>query len=202
MKDLVLFPEKSFFKKGLYVDLTVFFFILIAGVLVISLASLSPEVHFFVVLEIFLFLWVLVLIVVSIVVLPLFYLWVKSLQYIIGNERIIIKKGFITKIEQNIPFKSVTDFMLQRTIFDRILGIGSIRVQTAGQNMNSVSGFEGILHGIKDYDSILAELRLRIETVMKAVDTGAHDNKEIDVRHEILNELKKIREHMEKENRR
>ena len=38
----------------------------------------------------------------------------------------------LTKKEQNIPYRSITDFVLKRGPFDRYLGIGTIQVQTAG----------------------------------------------------------------------
>ena len=73
---------------------------------------------------------------------PLIYLWIKNLSYFIHDDRITIQSGIITKKEQNIPYRSITDFVLVRGPFDRILGIGSIKIQTAGQSTSATAATE------------------------------------------------------------
>ncbi|MCK5329951.1 MAG: PH domain-containing protein, partial [Candidatus Marinimicrobia bacterium] len=71
-----------------------------------------------------------------IIAVPIVLLWIRNLSYRIEEDRITIFKGILTKVQQNIPYRAVTDFALKRTLFDRMLGIGSICIQTAGQTQN------------------------------------------------------------------
>ena len=116
----------------------------------------APVILWIVVGAVMAFLWA--------VVFPLVLLWVKSLEYLIYSDRITIHKGFLTKSQQNIPFRAVTDFVLKRTIYDRLLGIGSIQIQTAGQ-AQTATGYEGSLTGILEYEALQEELRSRVKNL-------------------------------------
>ena len=87
-------------------------------------------------------------------------LWINNLSYIIKDSSITIYKGIFTKIEQNIPDNKVTDFVLYRDLFDRFLGMGSIKVQTAGAS--GQAGYEGVLSGILDYEEVHKNLRNKL----------------------------------------
>lgn len=123
---------------------------------------------------------------------PIMILWIKNLSYFIEADKIVIKKGILTKIKQNIPFRMITDFMLERTLYDRWLGIGSIKIQTAGQTQNA-TGYEGKLAGLTNWDELheklrsdLSEARSSTKEISKSpkLDEGALES--------ILIELKKI----------
>ena len=118
-------------------------------------------------------------------------LWINNLSYIIKDSSITIYKGIFTKIEQNIPDNKVTDFVLYRDLFDRFLGIGSIKVQTAGAS--GQSGFEGVLYGILDYEEVHANLREKLvstQTSNESVKSTNVSNETVLV--DILSELKDI----------
>ena len=132
---------------------------------------------------------------------PIIHLWTKNLTYIVRDDRVTIQSGILTKKEQNIPYRSITDFVLKRGPFDRLLGIGTIQIQTAGQS-TTATGYEGCLSGIMDYDSIHGDLRDKLKslhpisestTTSEPVQIG-NDN----VLNQILNELKEIRKNTEK----
>ena len=57
----------------------------------------------------------------------------------------------MTKIQQNIPYRAITDYILHRSIYDRMLGLASIRIQTAGQ-IQTPTGYEGNLAGLPNWD--------------------------------------------------
>jgi putative membrane protein len=147
------------------------------------------------------YLWIVVLITILlmwIISAPIMILWIKNLSYFIEEDKIVIKKGILTKIKQNIPFRMVTDFMLERTLYDRWLGIGSIKIQTAGQTQNA-TGYEGKLAGLINWDELheklrsdLTEARSSTKEISKSpkVNEGALEN--------ILIELKKISSILEK----
>ena len=132
---------------------------------------------------------------------PLIYLWIKNLSYFIHDDRITIQSGIITKKEQNIPYRSITDFVLERGPFDRILGIGAIKIQTAGQS-TSATGYEGSLSGLLDYEPIHTDLREKLKSlhpISESITTSESVKQSDDsVLVQILEELKEIRRNTEK----
>ncbi len=132
---------------------------------------------------------------------PIIHLWTKNLTYIVQNDRITILSGILTKKEQNIPYRSITDFVLKRGPFDRYLKIGTIQVQTAGQSQTA-SGYEGCLSGILDYNSVHGDLRDKLKS-LHPVSESTTTSEPINLNNEnvltqILEELKKIRKNTEK----
>lgn len=119
---------------------------------------------------------------------PILVLWHRNLSYAIEPQRIVIRKGILTRIQQNISFSMVTDFRLQRSLYDRALGIGSIQVQTAGQGVTG-TGYEGKLAGLEDWEQLHEELRGKIRgTTVSTDDVGLGD---------ILDEIREIRRILE-----
>lgn len=51
-----------------------------------------------------------------------------SLQYVITNQRIIVKRGFFYIRTDNIPVTSVDDIRVYQTLWDKILGSGTVLV--------------------------------------------------------------------------
>ena len=132
---------------------------------------------------------------------PIIHLWIKNLTYIVRNDRVTILSGILTKKEQNIPYRSITDFVLKRGPFDRYLKIGTIQVQTAGQSQTA-SGYEGCLSGILDYNSVHGDLRDKLKS-LHPVSESTTTSEPINLSNEnvltqILEELKKIRKNTEK----
>ncbi len=129
---------------------------------------------------------------------PIMILWIKNLSYIIEADKIVINKGILTKIKQNIPFRMITDFMLERTLYDRWLGIGSIKIQTAGQSQNQ-TGYEGKLSGLINWDELHEKLRTDLSESRSPV-TEKINSPEVNEGNlkNILIELKKIRNILEK----
>lgn len=119
---------------------------------------------------------------------PIIVLWHKNLDYEIERRRIVIRKGILTRTQQNIPLDMVTDFRLQRSLYDRALGIGSIQIQTAGQGV-SATGYEGKLAGLEDWRDLHEDLRGRIRgSGALRSDIGLGD---------ILDEMREIRRVLE-----
>ena len=132
---------------------------------------------------------------------PIIHLWTKNLTYIVRDDRITILSGILTKKEQNIPYRSITDFVLKRGPFDRYLKIGTIQVQTAGQSQTA-TGYEGCLSGILDYNSVHGDLRDKLKS-LHPVSESTTTSEPINLSNEnvltqILEELKKIRKNTEK----
>lgn len=136
-----------------------------------------------------------------IITIPVAILWVKHLSYQIKDDRIIIHKGILARIQQNIPFRAITDFMLYRSLYDRFLGTGVIRVQTAGQSANA-TGYEGQLSGLIDWESLHVELKNRLKKIHGGTSpttvAGGGNDSEVSAIEKMLVELRKIRELLEK----
>ncbi len=132
---------------------------------------------------------------------PIVALWIRNLTYIIEEDRITIHKGILTKIQQNIPYRAITDFMLHRSLYDRFLGIGAIRIQTAGQSQ-TMTGYEGQLAGLLKWDDLLQQLREKVRKlhpVAEAVTVAEPATQQIseDRLQQILLELQSIRKMLE-----
>lgn len=126
--------------------------------------------------------------------LPLRFWYINNLKYNISSERITIYKGILSKIEINIPFKMITDFKLIRSPFDRIFGIASILAQTAGAGSQIP---EGMMKGIKDYETLFEGLKQRLADYESRRDIPEGTEREKDIS-DLYEELVKIRELLEK----
>ena len=136
------------------------------------------------------------------VIIILFFekLRIDNLSYIIKDRRVTIFKGIFTKVEKDIPYTKVTDFVLHRTLLDRYLGIGSVLIQTAGQSQ-SPTGYEGNLDGLLDFTDIHQQLKSKLlEAEGGAGPTKvANETSSINtILQEILNELKHINSNLKK----
>lgn len=132
---------------------------------------------------------------------PIITLWIKNLAYYIEDDRITIFKGILTKQQQNIPYRAITDFILHRSLYDRFLSIGSIRIQTAGQS-RTATGYEGQLSGLVSWEDLHQQLRSKLKilhpiaeatAVAESVSVLSSDDK----LQQILEELKAIRKVLE-----
>ncbi len=80
---------------------------------------------------------------------PLYY---RSISYELRDDEIVVHKGIITRSVKVVPYRTVTNLHLSRGPVDRVLGIGTLRVETAGYSGQSAA--EARLVGLKDYDFV------------------------------------------------
>jgi len=192
-------PDKKLFTKTVWVLLTVSAFIL-AGVsivhTIIYIADGDPNAP-----KVIWIIAVIAILVMWLIVYPIAILWIRNLSYLIREDRITIHKGILTKTHQNIPYRSVTDFILQRSLYDRFLGIGSIRIQTAGQSQ-SATGYEGNMAGLVEYEKLHNQLREKLRMlhpVSESLTTSEPVEKSVEqILEQMLHELKAIRKNTEK----
>ncbi len=191
-------PDKKLITKSWLTLITISIVIVLFACLLHIIPTLDSDVNFS---QFSFYLWRIVFIAIIlmwIIAAPIMILWIKNLSYFIEADKIVINKGIITKIKQNIPFRMITDFMLERTLYDRWLGIGSIKIQTAGQSQNP-TGYEGKLSGLINWDELHEKLRSNLTEARSitdknpeppAINESALEN--------ILIELKKISNILEK----
>ena len=193
-------PNKNLFRKQLYVLLTISFFVLIVAVILQITIPLDPRVSADDVVSI---LWPIIfgmIFLLWLIVVPIVKAWIKNLIYYIDEDRITIHKGILSKIKQNVPYRAITDFQLHRSLYDRFLGIASIKVQTAGQSPTA-TGYEAKLSGLTEWDNLFEILRGKVKILYPSSvtpeATGSIEN-EYGLLHKILEELKGIRNALEK----
>ncbi len=76
---------------------------------------------------------------------------------------VYVKKGVLTITRKHVPFRTITNISSRAGPFDRLFGIGSVHIETAGYSGSQQRGPEVKLEGIVFYeevrDFILNELR-------------------------------------------
>ncbi len=192
-------PDKKLVTKSWLILITISIFILIFALILLIIPTLDSDVDFS---QFSKYLWLItcgIILLMWIISIPIVILWIKNLSYIIEADKIVIRKGILTKVRQNIPYRMITDFMLERSLFERWLGIGSIKIQTAGQSQNQ-TGYEGKLSGLANWDNLHEKLRADLsETISPRKESTKSSDENEEPLENILQELKKISTILEKE---
>ena len=192
-------PDRKYLVKGTWILVTISAVValLVAIIhLIIYLANgdlRAAEILWIVSLAAILAMWI--------IAYPILFLWYKNLEYLVYEDRVSIHKGILTKTQQNIPFRAITDFALVRTLYDRYLDIGSIKIQTAGKHISSSSQYEGNLAGLVNYDELHTELREKVKSLHPVAESlitkESGTPSDAHVLAEILKEIKVIRKNTE-----
>lgn len=79
--------------------------------------------------------------------------YVRSFEYQVHGSEIIVRKGLFNVTTKHIPFTNVTNIAIRSGLVDRLLGIGTIEIETAG---GSQSTFEPLvkIEGIRIYEEV------------------------------------------------
>ena len=73
-----------------------------------------------------------VVLVIWLVLLP-FLRW-RTTTYTITDRRLITRSGILNKIGKDLPLNRINEVSYERSLLDRILGCGSLNVQTAAED--------------------------------------------------------------------
>lgn len=155
-------PDKKLITKQWLTLATISLIIIIISILLYILLPLSPQRTADEISEPIIISALSTIAGIWIILVPIIIIYIKKISYAILDDRIIIRKGVLSKIVQNIPFRQITDFKLHRSLYDRFLGIASIKVQTAGQSVSG-TGYEAKLSGLTNWDVLLEMFRKHIE---------------------------------------
>ena len=115
-------------------------------------------------------LWTLVLnliwLIPALIYIPFYF---RSIEFSVKAEtgetmpEVYLKKGVLTITRKHVPFRTITNISSRVGLFDRLFGIGSVHIETAGYSGSQQKGPEAKLEGIVFYeevrDFILNELR-------------------------------------------
>lgn len=83
-----------------------------------------------------------VLIGIPLVVVP-FLRW-RTTHYVITTHRVMVRKGIVNKNGKDITLSKITDVSFSQTLMDRIVGSGTLSIESAGDSPNEA--FEAIPH--------------------------------------------------------
>jgi uncharacterized membrane protein YdbT with pleckstrin-like domain len=125
----------------------------------------------------------------------------KSLSYRLKESEMIVNRGVFSKIEKNVPFRAVTNLAIYRSLFDRLFGIGTIRLHTAGYSGTPLpeENIEGLVNFQEVYDRLIAKIRpLRAMTPKASIEMDEDDD-QYQINLEILQTLKEIKEILREE---
>lgn len=84
-------------------------------------------------------------------------------KYELSNDKLIIKTGFFTQNQDEVRLYRVLDLSLQRSLLQRIFGMGTIRCHSVDKTMKN---FE--IKNIKDSENVKNRLSDLIEEARKA----------------------------------
>ncbi|NPV08753.1 MAG: PH domain-containing protein [Anaerolineae bacterium] len=183
----VVLPDRAYLVK-LYLNTLLIFLVFIFPLV---LLGLIPELGWAYVI-LFLIANALWLVPTSIL-LPLYF---RSIRYELREDEIVVFKGIITRSVKVVPYRTVTNLHLARGPLDRLLGMGTLKVETAGLSGQTAS--EAVLSGLRDYEAVhelvREELR-RYRRISGATTTEGAPEPEIDrALGQLLKEVREIKE--------
>jgi uncharacterized membrane protein YdbT with pleckstrin-like domain len=76
-------------------------------------------------------------------VLPRVVAWATSL-FVITTDRIVHRQGLIAKSSMEIPLEAINDVRFEQSVFERLIGAGSLIIESAGERGRQV--FADIRH--------------------------------------------------------
>lgn len=91
----------------------------------------------------------------------------RSLTYEIQDDEVIVRVGIITKSVKHVPYRTVTNLEVKRDPFDRLLGLGTLKIQTAG--MSGQTGAEESLVGLVNYQEIYETVAVALRRFRSAM---------------------------------
>ena len=86
---------------------------------------------------------------------------VRSLEYKITSTSVTVSSGVINKVLKTVPFKKITNVEIRRGMYDRLTGLATIRIHTAGYSGTTTA--EGIIEGIEEYEKVYEQILKKID---------------------------------------
>jgi len=180
MADGVFRPDPLLQKKMVWTVLLVF----LLGCCPFLLLGLIPE------LGLTYAIWFLVgnavWVVLALLLIPPYY---RSVSYELRDLDLVERKGIITRSENLVPYRMITNIRVRRGPLDRILGLGTLQVHTAGYSQSTEA--EASLVGLNDYQQRREELLARVRQVEgSALSAPDQEERAIDLLREIRDALR------------
>ncbi|MHA2028994.1 MAG: PH domain-containing protein [Candidatus Kariarchaeaceae archaeon] len=87
------------------------------------------------------------LVVINAIAVPFAIYYYRAISFEIVEDEVHVNRGIITKTRKIVPYRTITNIEIKRGPFDRVFGIGTIELQTAGFSSNKM-GPEERLDGL------------------------------------------------------
>jgi len=87
-----------------------------------------------------------------------------SFTYELSIEEVIIREGVLTRNTAVIPYARIQNINTNRTVFERLIGLATLQIETAGTNPGAS---EGILPGVAKKDELISEILGHVEKAKK-----------------------------------
>ena len=78
-------------------------------------------------------------------------------QFVLTNERLVMRKGIVARSGVEIPLEVINDVIFSQTVFERLLGFGDLIIESAGEmgqsrfsNIPNPDGFQGELYRARE----------------------------------------------------
>jgi uncharacterized membrane protein YdbT with pleckstrin-like domain len=85
-----------------------------------------------------------------------------NFTYEIGSKELIVREGVLTRKTTVIPFGRIQDITSERTIADRMLGLATLEIETAGSSKLASSM---MIPGIANKDALISEIMALVQKV-------------------------------------
>ena len=142
----------------------------------------------------FIILFIVASVIAFLLVLILSPIYIKSMEFIVHGDEVVVKKGLFNKTAKYCPFRTVTNISTTAGPFDRLFGIGCVNIETAGKGLPA--GPEEKLEGLILYkeirDYILFQLRAYDPLKAREVTPVASSDLQV-IQQETITELKEIK---------
>ena len=131
-------------------------------------------------------------------------LWIpkyySSISYLFTENEIVIEKGVWWRRKSTVPYNRITNIDVVQGPISRRFGLGNVKIQTAGYSGGGGAVAEASIFGVKNFE----EIKNFLTNLMKgrrpvAVEAEPKTLSQEETLSEILAELKKIREILEKQ---
>ena len=142
-----------------------------------------------------------VLIVVLFIIfwIPKYY---SSIRYALTSSEVIVEKGVYWKRKSFVPYNRITNINIVQGPLARRFQIGTIKIQTAGFSVGGGVGHvaEAVILNVKNFDELKGIIMNYVRKIKPmAVEAEVEAVYPESINQKILNELRKIREALEKD---
>ncbi len=119
----------------------------------------------------------------------------NRLRYEIHEDEVIVHIGLITQSVKHVPFRTVTNIEVKRGPLDRLFGIATLNIQTAGASGSTTA--EETLAGLADVDEVYDRVARALRRFRSALspDQAGEDEPHLsdsEVMWALLDEVRKI----------
>ena len=125
--------------------------------------------------------------------------YVRTMEFVILDNEVILKKGVINKEVKHIPFRTITNVSSRYGVYDSFFRIGTCEIETAGKSGQQM-GPEGKIEGIRNFIEvrdlildILRQFRGQYATATELEPPPSPPRKGLGFHMEMLTELQEIK---------